>query len=245
MEKTTAILPLSFALLLFQASVSAEPETPPVPAIQNAEQVNESESNNEQTANQGETEQQGSESEQEASRTVEEVSPYQRYITEQLYVFMHSGGSNEYRIIGRVEAGEAVTVTAQDVESGWLQIKTSSGREGWVNNNNLVEQAGVKKRLADANQQINKLQSELRAIRNSSSNNTEELSNQVTQLTEQNTNLITQLETATVENQQLKTSMQEFDETKRVLAKLYDVGSVLIGVFFGWLLTRRKKNQWV
>lgn len=182
--------------------------------------------------------------------TVESVTPYNRFVTEELFVFLHSGGSNRYRIIGRIAASEEVKIIARDTESGWLQVELNNGRQGWVDNAVLVETAGTKALLASANEKITALETRIRSLDNGSEATIEQLNSQLEQQTaelnqknQSNNELQSLVEQLTKKNTELENSIVQTDQTQKILDKLYDVGAVLIGVFAGWLITRRRKSS--
>lgn len=239
MDNKTGFQLFTLSLLLLSSTVLAEPE--PEITSPNTTDPKQSEQTNQQTpADETETENNAV-----IERAIEELDPYKQFITEKLYVFMHSGGTTDYRIIGRIAAGDEVTVLSRDVESGWLKVRASNGSEGWVNNDSIVANAGLKVQLDNATSELQKVRAELQSIKSNSGADTELMTQQISELTAQNQKLTSQLETTVAENAELRASIQQIDETKRILGKLYDFGGVLLGVFVGWLLTRRKKNQWV
>lgn len=186
--------------------------------------------------------------------TIEVIEPYQQFVTERLYIFIHSGASTRYRIIGRAAAGEALKVIARDAESGWLQVEHSNGKTGWVDNSQLVNNAGARGELKTALDKIVKLEEQLKAQANSSSEealaqlNTEvsnltitneDLTRQIRELQQQNA----QIEVLKAKNVELENTIVDIDQKQKMLDKLYDAGTVLLGVFVGWLITRRRKSS--
>ena len=186
---------------------------------------------------------------------VEQVEPYNRFVTERLYEFIHSGSSNRYRITGRVAAGEQVKVIARDTETGWLQIEQANGKQGWINNSVLVTSAGSKGQLDAATAKVAELEAQLKQAKqdNGSDETIAQLNSEVGNLTLANEDLSRQIDELTAQNaeiEQLKArnleledSIVQADQTQKILDKLYDVGAVLLGVFAGWLLTRRRKSS--
>ncbi|EEY98926.1 arylsulfatase [Vibrio sp. RC586] len=89
-----------------------------------------------------------------------------RYIADKLFTYMHSGPSNQYRILGSIDAGEKVKLLEVNKESGYSQITDERGRTGWVESRFITrevsntlrlpalekELAEVKKLLANARQ---------------------------------------------------------------------------------------------
>ncbi|ENO8416486.1 SH3 domain-containing protein [Vibrio mimicus] len=89
-----------------------------------------------------------------------------RYIADKLFTYMHSGPSNQYRILGSIDAGEKVKLLDVNKDSGYSQIADERGRTGWVESRFITrevsnalrlpalekELAEVKKQLANARQ---------------------------------------------------------------------------------------------
>ncbi len=238
-KRLTLTLAMLFCSLTLSNSALAEPEpTEPKPKEVNTEQTS-----NELDAD--ENEQNQAQENAEVASSIVAVSPYEMYITDELFVFIHSGSSNRYRIIGRVAASEKVTIISKDQSTGWLEVQLNDKKTGWLDANMLVDNAGVKAKLATANEKIKQLNLRISKLGSVSTDDLSKLENQITELNATNTELTNKLMAKEQEAQDLRASIKQTDETKRILAKLYDVGAVVLGVFVGWLLTRRKKNQWV
>lgn len=188
------------------------------------------------------------------STTIEQLDPYQGFVTEKLYIFIHSGSSTRYRIIGRAAAGEKLTVVAKDKETGWLKIEQANGKTGWIEESVLINHSGSKGKLEQAQKQIEQLQAKVASLSNNEAEKTisqlnaevgeltlanDDLARQVQQLTEQNS----QIALLEAKNKELQESIVQTDQTQKILDKLYDVGAVLLGVFAGWILTRRRKSS--
>jgi len=80
------------------------------------------------------------------------------YISDALTVPLRSGPSNAYRILHRgLPSGTSMEVVSRDEESGFTQIRTSRGTEGWIPTQYLVNQAIARERLVVANREIERL----------------------------------------------------------------------------------------
>lgn len=49
------------------------------------------------------------------------------YIADKLYTYIHSGPSNQFRIIGSINAGDKVQLIASNKENGFSQIEDARG----------------------------------------------------------------------------------------------------------------------
>jgi SH3 domain protein len=84
------------------------------------------------------------------------------YISDALTVPLRSGPSNAYRILHRgLPSGTQLEVMSRDTESGFTQIRTSRGTEGWIPEQYLVNEPIARDKLVAANREIERLQSRL------------------------------------------------------------------------------------
>lgn len=80
------------------------------------------------------------------------------YISDNLTVPLRSGPSNANRILHRgLPSGTRLEVLARDEESGFVQIRTDRGTEGWLPRQYLVDEPIARDRLIVANQRIRDL----------------------------------------------------------------------------------------
>jgi len=231
--KKAAIIPALF--LSFFIGAQEVPETQPADTQELSQQTTESTT--------AEAEQAKTEAAAEAEQsTIESVAPYQMYVTEELFIFVHSGSSNQYRITGRIAASDNVEVIARDTATGWLQVNYANNKTGWVDSNNITDSAGTPAELEQANTTISALRKQLAEMENQPDIDVEQLQQQLASLQSENEGLSGLVSVLTEEKAAIESSIAQRDETQVILDKLYDVGVILIGVFVGWLLTRRKRS---
>ncbi|HDZ3230641.1 TPA: SH3 domain-containing protein [Vibrio cholerae] len=70
-----------------------------------------------------------------------------RYIADKLFTYMHSGPSNQYRILGSIDAGEKVKLIKVNKESGYSHIADERGRTGWVESRFITREVSNTLRL--------------------------------------------------------------------------------------------------
>ena len=164
------------------------------------------------------------------------------YIIDNLYTFMRSGASKDYRLLGSIDAGTQLTLLS-DEQNGFIKVKDDKDREGWVEAKFISESAGLKQQYQALNNEMSTIQNRLRQAQVESP----ELHEQNSQLTEQNAQLlaqISQLQGELSQEQQLKqaTSAKE----KRQLLT-YGGAIAFLGLFLGIILTivlsRRKRYE--
>ncbi|EKI0758663.1 TIGR04211 family SH3 domain-containing protein [Vibrio cholerae] len=70
-----------------------------------------------------------------------------RYIADKLFTYMHSGPSNQYRILGSIDAGEKVKLIEVNKESGYSHIADERGRTGWIESRFITREVSNTLRL--------------------------------------------------------------------------------------------------
>ena len=115
------------------------------------------------------------------------------YVSDSLTVFIRTGPSHQFRIVGTLSAGEEVEVISVDEVEKATQIRLPSGRDVWVDSKHLMSNKPsrllleeVSKELLDlkssSNKHISDLQQELIQARDVAARS-QVLQQQVTQLT--------------------------------------------------------------
>ncbi|MEH0687502.1 SH3 domain-containing protein [Vibrio cholerae] len=176
-----------------------------------------------------------------------------RYISDQLFTYMHSGPSNQFRIIGSVDAGEKVTFIESNKDSGYSHIQDSKGRRGWVESRFVTSQESVTLRLPHVEKELAEVKEKLA---NARANSDQEKAGLVDSLETRNRQ-IADLESGYSEMSQQLTASQE--EVRKLRAQLdtqkddlllkyfmYGGGVAGIGLLLGLILPhiipRRKRS---
>ncbi|HEY5714910.1 MAG TPA: TIGR04211 family SH3 domain-containing protein [Psychromonas sp.] len=176
-----------------------------------------------------------------------------RYVSDDVVIYMHSGPGQEYRITGTINVGSAVTTLKSDANTKFSQVRTDSGKTGWVKDNELQTTLPAKSMLPTVQKQLQEAQKKLQNIDQENSKTFD----QAKQAIIEKDNLIAAL---VGEKQTLQQTITELEATNLELDLLQDTkdervkmewmlygGSVLFfGLLIGLLipfLPRRKKNR--
>ncbi|WP_375751415.1 TIGR04211 family SH3 domain-containing protein [Vibrio sp. HN007] len=181
----------------------------------------------------------------------------QRYIADNLFTYMHSGPSNQFRIIGSVNAGDKVNLVEVDKSTGYSQVIDSKGRKGWVESKFVTNRASmavrlpalekelatVKEKLSNAEKNANQEQAgliESLDIRNK----------QIAELEQSYSDISQQLTSSQTEIRELRARLDTQKEDLLLKYFMYGGGVAGIGLLLGLVLPhivpRRKKspNGW-
>ncbi|GIU47646.1 TIGR04211 family SH3 domain-containing protein [Shewanella algidipiscicola] len=168
-----------------------------------------------------------------------------RYISDNVYTFLHGGPGTQFRILGSVEAGQAITYLGE-TQGDYVKIIDHKGREGWVDANLVTSSKSFRVQLPEVEAKLAQVQSELDTLTNESSNSTQ---------------LIRQLRSQLATSEQaLAEASSERDSATRELAKIQNnerfeqlkQGGMIagIGLILGVIIAylprprRRQKNRW-
>jgi SH3 domain protein len=88
------------------------------------------------------------------------------YIDDQLTVPLRRGPSNAHKIIhAGLPSGTALEILAKDDGSGFTEVRTSNGTEGWVPTQYLTPEPAARDRVVQLNKRIETLTAELATLR--------------------------------------------------------------------------------
>lgn len=167
-------------------------------------------------------------------------------ITDDLTVFIHTGSSRNYRIIGTILAGAPVTVLDRAGEPEFVQITDSEGRNGWIEGQYLSANGSIRDQLPSLQTQVSDLTQQLSTLREQH----QQARSQSIALEQQNKRIAGELEKALEASAELQTQVDSADNTAMI--EWFTRGGIIavICVFLGVLITylpkkRRRNDQWM
>ncbi len=181
----------------------------------------------------------------------------QYYIADNLFTYMHSGPSNQYRIIGSIDAGDKITLTNVDKDTGYSEVVDTKGRKGWVESRFVTRQISMavrlpilEKELKDAKEKLahaeeNSVQEQAGLIASLDSRN-----KQIAELEKNYADISTKLTSSQTEIRELRARLDTQKEDLLLKYFMYGGGVAGIGLLLGLILPhiipRRRKspNGW-
>ncbi len=176
-----------------------------------------------------------------------------RYISDNLFTYMHKGPSNQFRIIGSVNAGEKVTLVTTDKDSKYSQIVDSKGRKGWVESKYVSSQPSIAERMPALEKELKEVKEKLLNARKNSDDEKSDLieslesrNEQIKELEKNHVNMNKKLTTSQQEVRELRAKLDTQKEDLLLKYFTYGGGVAGIGLIFGLLLPhlipRKKKS---
>ena len=179
-----------------------------------------------------------------------------RYVSDDLYTYMHAGAGAKFKIIGSINSGEKIELIQTNRSAGFTQIKDSRGRYGWINSKYVSKHPGLKERLEKLEIQLTKLNTQLRTDKEKANKNITSLENnlkfhssEVRELKNTNLSLNEELQQVQALNNNLNEKLDT--EKNDQLMRWFSYGGMVAGIslILGLILpslipNRRKKSRW-
>jgi len=184
-----------------------------------------------------------------------------RYVSDVLYVPLRSGQTIEHRIVHRgLKSGTEVEIMDQNEDASWLNVKTRSGIEGWIQTQYLLNQPIARHRIIEINQKLdqlkssggdqvkklvelqeetNKLRREKKSLDKSNSTLSRELTHikkvsaNAIRIDEANNELIKKNQLMEIEIEQLKAERDKFENDNTSEGLKYGALIMIVGLFIG------------
>lgn len=176
------------------------------------------------------------------------------YISDNLYIYLHSGPGTQYRIMGSVDAGTKISIMEDKQENGYTQIIDDRGRKGWIESKFISYKQSLKLLVPLLNAELTKVKA---ALANATSDATAKTQGLIESLELRNTQLRELEERTTELNQKLIDSETEIRELRAqidtqkddLLMRWFTYGGMvagaglLFGLIMPHIIPRRKKRN--
>ena len=177
-----------------------------------------------------------------------------RYISDDVYAYLHAGPSNKFRILGSIQAGETVTELARDAQTKYVHIRDAEGRTGWVEGQFLQSEESFRSKLPKVENELTTIKEQLSSV---DERHAQDIIDKTARLQQQDqalaaaqielNELRAQHDTLERENQRLSSMMD--DKERQIRMDWLKNGGIVagIGALVGFLLPlvplRRKKRN--
>lgn len=179
------------------------------------------------------------------------------YIKDELFIYMHVGSSQKFKILGRITAGTPVEKLDEDLETKFIKIKDQKGRIGWIERNSFTTKIPKHQLLEESNAQIYQLKQKeqqsnqrIQELNKQHQLELHELKEQITNTQQIIQTMNIQLDQVQLEKKQLRQLAAQHKAEKSLKQMLLGGGLVLAGILFGLLFPyflprKRSADRWV
>lgn len=166
-----------------------------------------------------------------------------RYISDDLFTYLHAGPGRNFRILGTVVAGTRVSLLQVDTDKKFVEIIDDKQRTGWIDSEFISDSRSVRELVPGLQQQVKQTEQTILQQRQ----NNDLLNQQIADLTSQNTNLKKKLRDAETENTKTTQTLAEYDQTAQMewftRGGIVAVISLLLGIILTYLPKKRRRND--
>ncbi|TFH91691.1 TIGR04211 family SH3 domain-containing protein [Vibrio ouci] len=176
-----------------------------------------------------------------------------RYISDKLFTYMHAGPSNQFRIIGSVDAGDKVRLLTSNKDTGYTQVQDNKGRKGWVESRFVTNQESMALRLPKLEKELSEVKAKLNNARSSADqekaglvDSLETRNRQIGELEQGYSEMSQQLSASQEEVRKLRAKLDTQKDDLLLKYFMYGGGVAGIGLLLGLILPhimpRRKRS---
>jgi len=166
-----------------------------------------------------------------------------RYISDDLFTYLHAGPGRNFRILGSVVAGTRVSLLQEDSENNFVEIIDDKQRTGWVDAQFINVNRSVRELVPGLQQKVEQTEKTILQQRQ----NNDLLNQQIADLTSQNTNLKKKLSDAEKVNTKTTQTLADYDQTAQMewftRGGIVAVISLLLGIILTYLPKKRRRND--
>lgn len=173
------------------------------------------------------------------------VNGAEYHISDEVSIFMHSGPSNQYRIISNVPSGTMLDVLAKDGSTGYTKVRLEKGTEGWVQSKYIDKGLSSGSRLPE----LEKALARSRQLTDEQSEALAGLESDLAKANNQQAQYTAEVSQLQNEVERLKLEIGAMDETLLMSWFLRGGALLLGGLFIGLIVPhlpkrRQRNNDW-
>lgn len=165
------------------------------------------------------------------------------YISDDLYTFIHAGPGRNYRILGSVVAGTAVTLLQRNDEEGFVEIIDDKDRTGWVDNRFISNTPSVRESVPQLEQSLQQAQADLEQTQQQN----DLLNQQILDLSSRNEQLQSKLQEVQQQHGELQRQLASIDNKIQIewltRGGIIALGGLILGVILMLIPRKRRRND--
>ena len=176
-----------------------------------------------------------------------------RYVSENIFIYLHSGPSLNYRIIGTVKVGVELKTLKYDDKTKFMEVKTPNGKVGWVKLSELQKELPavsllpqVQKQLQVANTKLTNIAQENAKKQKYNLQSITEKDALIATFEDEKERLQNTIDELKAKNLELDLLQDTKDERVKMEWMMYGGSVLFFGLLIGFIipfLPRRKKRQ--
>lgn len=167
------------------------------------------------------------------------------YIKDDLFIYVHTGSSKKFKILGSINAGTPLQMLDSNEETGFIQIKDDRGRIGWIEQSSYTTEPGNLIKLQALQQQFD----QLNASTQYSESSIDDLTIKLQAAQDVNESLTQKIAVLEKEKTELQSEMSKSNTKDKLNQWIYGASIVVVGILLGLLMPslarRRRRNEYL
>lgn len=166
-----------------------------------------------------------------------------RFISDDLFTYVHAGPGLNFRILGSVTAGSKVTLLKINKDKNFAQIIDDKNRTGWVDAKFLNRDPSVRELVPGLQEAVSKTQQTLQQTED----NNGRLNQQIQSLNSDISQLKRKLSASEKAKDEVERKLENYDQTAQMewftRGGILAVISILVGIIITYLPKKRRRND--
>ena len=166
-----------------------------------------------------------------------------RYISDDLFTFLHAGPGRNYRILGSVIAGTKVTLLQEDSDSEFVEVIDDKQRTGWIQAEYISKSRSVRELVPGLQKQLQEANATIKQQRIDN----DLLNQRIADLSSQNAGITRKLDEIASENGRISSELANQDQSAQIewftRGGIVAVISLLLGIILTYLPKKRRRND--
>lgn len=169
-----------------------------------------------------------------------------RYISDDLFTFLHAGPGRNYRILGSVVAGSRVTLLQVDEENEFVEVIDDKQRTGWVQAEFISKTRSVRELVPGLQSELQKANVTIAQLETDN----DLLNQRIADLSSQTSVFNQKLAELESENKQISAELENHDQSAQIewftRGGIVAVISLVLGIIITYLpKKRRRSDNWM
>ncbi|MFT6268515.1 MAG: SH3 domain protein [Alphaproteobacteria bacterium] len=166
-----------------------------------------------------------------------------RWVSDDLFTYLHAGPGNDYRLLGSVTAGTQIQLLQVDRENGYAEVIDNRQRTGWIEIKFVSRNQSIRDDVTDLQASLTQRDESLASIQTELNAVMQNLNTFDAQKTKLNRQITQQLEDIARLNEQLERRERANNMQWFTRGAMLGVIALLIGYILGLFGRKRKSND--
>ncbi|MDF7667220.1 TIGR04211 family SH3 domain-containing protein [Orbaceae bacterium ESL0727] len=187
------------------------------------------------------------------SATISTSYALDKYVTDDVNVYLRRGPGAQYAFSGSVKAGDKVNILETSQDGKYARIQDAEGKFAWIETSKLNDTPSLKERFTELESQLAEYKNKADQANNADTNQADTIDSYMTKLQDAEQTIANLQKQIKEQNKQIDSMTTQVDEKRQNLIQtwfIYGGGVAGAGLLLGLILpmlipNRRRKDRWM